>query len=69
MAVKLTLKALRANEGLTQAQAAEKVGVSKDTWFNWENFKTFPDAKHIKSIEEAFNVPYENIIFLPKITI
>ena len=35
-ALKWTLKMLRARDDLTQSQAAKKVGVSKETWSNWE---------------------------------
>lgn len=34
--MKITLKALRANKGLSQIKAAELVGVSEGTWRNWE---------------------------------
>ncbi|MCH3950471.1 MAG: helix-turn-helix transcriptional regulator [Acidaminococcus sp.] len=60
-----TLKALRVMKNLTQYEAGKLVGVSEDTWSNWERKKTFPDVPHIKAIEKAFNVPYNNIIFLP----
>lgn len=35
--MRLTLKALRVNNNLTQRQAGERVGVSEETWANWEN--------------------------------
>lgn len=67
--VGLTLRALRANNHLTQKEAAAKIGISEDTWANWENAKTFPDVPKIKKIEEVFNISYNEIIFLPNITV
>lgn len=37
--VKITLEAARVNKGLTQEQLAEKMGVSRQTVFDWENGK------------------------------
>lgn len=64
--IKITLKAARVNQGLTQKEAAEKIGVSKDTIYNYEKGKTFPDPRIIKKIEEVYNIGYDNLIFLPK---
>lgn len=67
--MEITLKALRVNNNLTQKQAAERVGVSEDTWANWEKAKTFPDVPKIKKIEQEFKISYNEIIFLPEITV
>lgn len=61
----MTLKALRANENLNQEEAAKKIGVTKWTWANYENGKSFPDVMTIKKIEKAFKVSYHDINFLP----
>lgn len=61
----MTLKAARVNAGLTQAEAAAKLGVSPDTLSNWEARKTFPNVPQIKRIEEVYGVTYNDIIFLP----
>lgn len=68
-AMKLTLKALRVNSDLTQEEAAKAIGVSKYTWSNYEQGKTFPDVPTIETIEKVFNVTYSDIIFLPKDTV
>lgn len=60
----ITLKAARVNNNLTQKQAADKIGVSKDTVGNWEKGKTFPSADFIKKIEVVYNVRYDDLIFL-----
>ncbi|MGQ7374438.1 helix-turn-helix domain-containing protein [Streptococcus suis] len=51
--MKWTLKMLRARDNLTQKQAGQLVGVTADTWANWENQKTFPDVQKIIEIEKA----------------
>ena len=63
------MKMLRARDNLTQKQAGQLVGVTADTWANWENQKTFPDVQKIIEIEKAFGVSYDDIIFLGSITV
>lgn len=65
----MTLKALRANKNMSQADVAKALGISEDTWRNYEKGKTFPDVPVIKKIEKVFNVKYADIIFLPVDTI
>lgn len=67
--MKMTLKALRANKNMSQADVAKALGISEDTWRNYEKGKTFPDVPVIKKIEKVFNVKYADIIFLPVDTI
>lgn len=62
--MRVTLKALRANKGMTQEEAAKAIGVSQYTWQNYERGKTFPDVPTIEKIEKKFNVTYNDIIFL-----
>lgn len=62
----MTLKAARVNAGLSQAEASEKIGVTKDTLGNWERGKTYPNALNIRKIEEVYGVRYDSIIFLLK---
>ena len=62
---KLTLKAARVNAGMTQAEAAEKIGVSTNTLCAYERGTTFPDVRVLKRIEDVYGVEYKNIIFLP----
>ena len=66
--MKWTLKMLRVRDNLTQKQAGQLVGVTADTWANWEKQKTFPDVQKIIEIEKAFNVNYDDIKFLGSIT-
>lgn len=67
--MRLTLKALRVNKSLTQEEAAKAIGVSKYTWSNYEQGKTFPDVPTIETIEKVFDVTYSDIIFLPNSTV
>ena len=63
--MKLTLKAIRANKGLTQEEAAKLIGVGIDTLSNYERGLTYPDVPIIKKIEEVYGIEYKDIIFLP----
>jgi len=63
--LKLTLAAARVNKNLTQKQAAELIGVTRDTVGNWERRKSYPDAIIIRNIEAVYGVQYDDIIFLP----
>ena len=62
--MKYTLKMLRASRNWSQVTAAMHIGVSVDTWRNWEHKRSFPDVPYIKKIQEVFNVAYDDIIFL-----
>lgn len=62
--MKLTLKALRANQGLTQQEASKKLGISESTLNNYENFKSFPDVPMIEKILKLYDVKYDDVIFL-----
>ena len=61
----MTLRAARINKGFTRKDAAEKLGISKDTLGNYERGDTYPDVPVIKRIEETYGVTYDEIIFLP----
>ena len=67
--LQMTLKAARVNSGVTQEQAAKMMGVSRSLIQNWERGKSFPDAMHLKKIETAYGVSYDDIVFLPSKTL
>lgn len=67
--MQLTLKAARVQAGLTQKEAAKKIGISPDTLYNYENQKSFPDIPVLKKIEQVYGVNYSDIIFLPHNTV
>lgn len=61
----ITLKAARVNSGLNQKEAAKLIGVSRATIMSWEKYHSFPNVIHLRAIEVAYNVKYDDIIFLP----
>lgn len=61
----MTLKAARVNKGLNQQEAAELIGVSRTTIQSWESYKSFPTVVQLPAIEAAYEVKYDDIIFLP----
>lgn len=61
----MTLKAARVNRGLNQQEAADLIGVSRTTLQSWETCKSFPTVAQLPAIEKAYNVKYDDIIFLP----
>lgn len=63
--VKLSIRAARVNVGLSQKEAAERIGVSNKTLGNWENGTTFPPADKILVLCELYGVSYDNLNFLP----
>lgn len=60
---KLTLKAARVNAGLTQDEAAKKIGVSLTTLVNYEKATSFPDVRTLKRIEDAYGIEYRDLQF------
>lgn len=67
--MQLTLKAARVQAGLTQQEAAKRIGVNPATLCNYENQKSFPDIPILKRIEQVYGVNYSDIIFLPHNTV
>lgn len=61
--VKITLKAARVTRGLSQKEAAEKLGISESTLYKWESGKNKPNAKYLPKIEKVFGIQISNIIF------
>lgn len=60
---KVTLRGLRATYGLSQKEAAKAIGVSLETWRNYERGITSPDEKKLRVIEKVFSIGYDDIIF------
>lgn len=66
---KITLIAARKLAGLTQAELAKACGVSDGTVSRWEKGIKDPTISQAKKIGEVCGVHYDDIIFLPKVTI
>lgn len=60
----ITLKAARINKSLTQAEAAKMLGISEKTLANYEKGASFPDIPVLKRIEDLYEIPYSDLIFL-----
>ena len=63
--VKITLRAARVNRGLSQKEAAKKLGISNRTLCNWEIGLSYPPANKISDICGLYGVCYDNLNFLP----
>ena len=63
--MKWTLKTIRTNLNLDQQEMANKLGISRKTYQNYEQYKTYPDIPIVKKIIEISNVDFNDIIFLP----
>lgn len=66
---KITLIAARKMAGLTQRELAEACGVSDGTVSRWEKGIKDPTISQAKRIGEVCGIDYDDIIFLPKVTI
>ena len=58
------LKAARIAAGLTQEQAAELLGVSRQTMSNWENNNIQPSVDMLVSIARLFSVSTDYLLCL-----
>ncbi len=61
----ITLKAARVNAGLTQQEAALKLGITRGTLANYEKYKTKPDIALAKKIADLYGTTVNGIIFSP----
>ena len=59
--LKITLKAARVNAEMTQDEAAERMGKSKQTIVNWETGKAEIRYKDLLKLSEIFDMPIEYI--------
>lgn len=58
---KISLEAARINAGYTQVQAAQAIGVEKNTICRWEKGKTQPKADQFKKLVKLYDVPINMI--------
>ena len=58
------LLALRTERGLTQEEAAEKIGVSNKTYSKWETGSTSPDIETVVKLSQAFGVTTDILLGL-----
>ena len=62
--LQITLKAARVNAGLTQVEAAKKLGKSPNTIILWENGTIAHDRANLYLLAEIYGISIDNI-FLP----
>ena len=56
------LKEIRKNEGLSQEQLAEKIGVSRQAITKWETGKGLPDVENMVIIAEIFKTSLDDLL-------
>ena len=62
---RISLEAARVNAGLTQAELAKILGISKTTVNNWENGRSEPNLSQLRKISELSGIPMD-FIFVPE---
>lgn len=61
-----SLRMREVRKGLTQAQAAQKVGLSQQGWARYESGKVLPGAEAIHQICSSFGVSADWLLGLPE---
>lgn len=61
--IKISLAAARVNAGLTQAEVAAKLHISKQTLCAWERGRASAKIEHALSLSKLYNLPLDNIFF------
>ncbi|MBQ4047349.1 MAG: helix-turn-helix transcriptional regulator [Clostridia bacterium] len=56
------LKKARNEKGITQEQAAELLGVSRQTVSNWENNKSYPDIVSVIKMSDIYSVSLDHLL-------
>ncbi len=56
------LKNARNEKGVTQEQAAELLGVSRQTISNWENSKSYPDIISVIKMSDIYSVSLDHLL-------
>ena len=62
MDIGLKIKEARSVAQLTQEQAAEALGVSRQTISNWENNKTYPDIISVIKMSDLYEVSLDRLL-------
>jgi len=56
------LKNARSEKGITQEQAAELLGVSRQTISNWENSKSYPDIVSVIKMSDSYSISLDHLL-------
>lgn len=62
MEIGIKLKEARLKANLTQEQAAEALGVSRQTISNWENEKTYPDIVSVVKMSDLYRISLDHLL-------
>lgn len=62
MDIGIKIKNARVKAKLTQEQAAEALGVSRQTISNWENNKTYPDIVSVVKMSDLYNISLDHLL-------
>lgn len=55
------IRTRRRMAGLTVAEAAARLGVTKQTWYDWENGKYAPSAAYLPALAELLQCRIEDL--------
>ena len=61
--LKISLAAARVNAGLTQAEVADKMGVTANTVVNWEKGNATPSVIVARQLANLYGLELNNIFF------
>ena len=62
MDIGVKIKNARIKTNLTQEQAAEAIGVSRQTISNWENEKTYPDIVSVVKMSDLYDIILDRLL-------
>ncbi len=62
MEIGIKLRDARKNQSMTQEQAAEILGVSRQTISNWENNKCYPDIISVIRMSDIYSVSLDHLL-------
>ena len=65
--MKLTLRALRVENGLTLKEASKKLGISTVTLRSYEYYRTIPNVEMVNKLLALYNVTIDEVNFIPKV--
>lgn len=59
--MKVSLKAMRVNSGLTQVEVAKRVNINVSTLIKWEKSKSYPTVEKLKSLCDIYGCTFDDI--------
>lgn len=59
-----TVRELREQQGLTQAELAHELGIAPSTIYTWESGKVIPSVKQLRHLAEFFKISSDDIALI-----